>query len=81
MNSETEKEINDLKVRIKILENALLGIDNSSGLISRVSHIEKTLSSINEKLIRTEGILKGLGLILILFQVLEKIFPLFVNKY
>lgn len=72
-------EINELKTRIKVLENTLLGIDNDSGLLSRVSHMEKTLSSINEKLIRTEGILKGLGLILILFQIFEKIVPLFIK--
>lgn len=77
---EVEKEIQDLKIRVKILENTLLGIDNDSGLLSRVSKIEETLESINEKLIRTEGIIKGLGLILILFQVMEKLFPLFFKK-
>lgn len=77
---EVEKEIQDLKIRVKILENTLLGIDNDSGLLSRVSKIEETLESINEKLIRTEGIIKGLGLILILFQVMEKLFPLFLKK-
>lgn len=77
---EDMNKIHEIEKRLSLLETSLIGIDKSSGVLQRVCNIEAQLIQIDKKISTTEGIVKGIGLILVIFQLFEKIVPLFIKK-